>query len=266
MKLCNLASGSSGNCTLVAGENTCLLVDVGISAKRVECGLREIGVEPESIAGILITHEHVDHINGLPVFTKRHPVPIYGSPGTIGAIEKSALGDKINPQLLHPIELREELKIGALQVHSVSISHDAAEPTAYVIEDGRGQKTGVLTDLGKYDETILEAFAGVNLLLLEANHDRRMLETGPYPYALKQRVSGPQGHLSNDGAATFLKSLWHPGLQGVILGHLSRENNYEELAYETVRLELLTKAGARDGSVPIILAKQNQATRVLESK
>ena len=237
MRICSIASGSSGNCTYIGGEHTNFLVDTGISKKRIEEGLKELDVKGEELDGIFITHEHVDHIQGLGVFSRKYGIPIYATPGTIRGIQNySGLG-KMPEGLLNEIRADEPFAMKDTMIRPFRISHDANEPTGFRFEE-KGKAVAVATDLGIYDEYIIRNLSNLDAVLLEANHDIHMLEVGGYPYYLKQRVMGNKGHLSNETAGRLLCRLLHDRLQAVFLGHLSQENNYEALAYETVCSEV----------------------------
>ncbi len=238
MNLCSIASGSSGNCIYVGTERTHLIVDAGISGKRIEAGLNAIGLKTAEMNGILITHEHSDHIGALGVLARRYGLPMYATKGTIEGIKDAACLGRIPDELLIEIKAEEPFRINDIAVNPVRISHDAREPVAYRF-DHEGHSIGVVTDLGNYDDHIVAHFAGVNGLLLEANHDVNRLLVGRYPYPLKQRILGDAGHLSNELSGRLLCRLLHEELNVVLLGHLSAENNIPELAYETVRLEVL---------------------------
>lgn len=243
MRLCSIASGSSGNCIYAGHASTHLLIDAGISGKKIEQGLSEAGIEPESLGGILVTHEHSDHIQGLGVLARKYKIPIYGTVETFCAMKKGKTNiGKIEDSLFCPVIPEESFSIGDILITPFSVSHDAANPVAYVFE-ADGHKIGMATDLGVYTEKTVNYLKDAQLLYLEANHDENMLMVGGYPYYLKQRIIGDHGHLSNDTAAELLCRLYHENLQYVILAHLSKENNYPELAYETVRAELILKAG-----------------------
>ena len=237
MRLCSIASGSSGNCIYVGSDTTHLLVDVGISGKRTEAGLKELDLSMQDIDGIFITHEHADHIAGLGVLGRKYGIPIYATKGTIAAIKNTSSVGKIPDELFCPISADEKVTIKDLVCNPMRISHDAAEPVAYRIQHGK-KRVGIITDLGNYNDYTVESLKGMDALLLEANHDINMLQVGPYPYYLKQRILGDRGHLSNERAGQLLCSLLHDKLQTVVLGHLSKENNLPELAYEAVRVEV----------------------------
>ena len=189
MNLCSIASGSSGNCIYVGSDTTSLLVDVGISGKRIEEGLQSIDRTTGECDGILITHEHSDHIKGLGVISRKHKIPIYCTRGTMEAMEHMSTLGKMPEGLFRPIEADRTYTIGDLQVQPFAISHDAAEPVGYRINQGN-KSAGIATDLGYYDEYIVQKLSGLDVLLLEANHDVNMLQVGSYPYYLKQRILG----------------------------------------------------------------------------
>ena len=263
MRLCSIASGSSGNCIYVGDESTHLLVDAGISKKRIEAGLSELGIKGEEINGILITHEHVDHIQGLGVFSRKYEVPIYGTKGTIEGIKKCSNLGKMPEGIFHEINTDEEFVLGDITIHPFKISHDANQPAGYRMSNDR-KAVAVATDLGKYDEYIVENLRNLNALVLEANHDIHMLEVGPYPYSLKRRVMGDKGHLSNELSGRLLCDILHDNLEYVVLGHLSKENNYEELAYETVKLEVtLGDSPYKGEDIPMMVAKRDTVSKII---
>ena len=237
MRLCSIASGSSGNCIYVGSEATHLLVDVGISGKKTETGLNSLGVSPRDLDGILITHEHADHIAGIGVMARKYEVPIYATAGTIEAIKACSNVGKIEEDLFIEVQADKKLTIKDITVNPMKISHDAAEPVAYRFSYG-SRKIAVCTDLGVYNDYTVECLKGMDALLLEANHDVNMLQVGPYPYYLKQRILGDRGHLSNENSGRLLSRILHDKLNTIILGHLSKDNNLPELAYEAVRMEI----------------------------
>lgn len=273
MRLCSIASGSSGNCIYVGSDTTHLLVDVGISGKRTEAGLKELDLSMRDIDGIFITHEHADHIAGLGVLGRKYGIPIYATKGTINAIKNSNAVGELPDELFCPISADEKIVIKDLVCNPMRISHDAAEPVAYRIQHGK-KRVGIITDLGNYNDYTVESLKGMDALLLEANHDVNMLQVGPYPYYLKQRILGDRGHLSNERAGQLLCSLLHDKLQSVMLGHLSKENNLPELAYEAVRVEVtMTKLKEKEeGSVhtdiktsdfPMYVASRSEVSPVI---
>ena len=236
----SLASGSSGNAIYVGSETTHLLVDVGISGKRIEEGLEQLGLTCKDLDAILVTHEHSDHIGGLGVLSRRHDIPIYTTRGTMDGIyegrNRKVVGE-IDASLFQLIQPDERFIIKDISIQPIRISHDAKEPVAFKFMYG-SQKTAVMTDLGVYDDYILGSLQGLDAVFLEANHDVRMLQLGRYPYPLKQRILGKRGHLSNEASGRLLSQILHDHMGHVVLSHLSQENNLPELAYEAVRLEI----------------------------
>lgn len=263
MRLCSIASGSSGNCIYVGNDNTHILVDTGISKKRIDEGLHELGVKGEELNGILITHEHSDHIQGLGVFSRKYQIPIYATKGTIAGIKTYKSLGNLPDGLLHEIEVDKEFCVGDIEVQPFAISHDANQPSGYRM-NYQDKSVAVATDLGKYDKYIVENLMNLDALLLEANHDIHMLEVGPYPYVLKRRVMGDKGHLSNELSGRLLCDILHDNLKGVVLGHLSKENNYAELAFETVKLEVTMGNNPYKGEdIPLYVAKRDSISNII---
>ena len=237
MRLCSIASGSSGNCIYIGSDATHLLVDVGISGKRTELGLNSMGLSGQDLDGILITHEHADHISGLGVLARKYGKPIYATKGTIQAIRGSKSLGKIDDSLFIEIQSDQKEIIKDLTINPMRISHDATEPVGYRIAYG-SKRVAICTDLGVYNDYTVECLKGMDAVLIEANHDVNMLQVGPYPYYLKQRILGDRGHLSNENSGRLLSRILHDKMQSIVLGHLSNENNLPELAYEAVRMEI----------------------------
>lgn len=263
MRFVSIASGSSGNCIYAGSDQTHILIDAGISNKRIEQGLNEIGLKGGEVSGILITHEHSDHTKGLGVLARKHNIPIYGTQETLDEIGGMKYLGEYSKELLSPIQPDVDFTIGDLTVKPFRIDHDAANPVAYRVQNGR-TSVAVATDLGHYDSYIVDHLQGLDALLLESNHDIRMLETGPYPYYLKRRILGDHGHLSNENAGRLLSHILHDNLKRVLLGHLSKENNYEELAYETVRLEIdQGDCPYRAVDFSISVAKRDQMSEII---
>lgn len=231
MRVCVFASGSDGNCLLVSGEDTNILVDFGISMRRVVSSLAQLGIDTESINGVLITHEHSDHIKGLPMFLKHHQVPAY-APRTVRARMIGMYPDLEDAVGVIPVW--EEFYIGSIAVRAFHTPHDTDESVGYRFDCGDGS-FAVATDMGKVTEEIESAVTGCDTVLIEANHDEDMLCTGRYPVSLKRRILSDHGHLSNAECAKFVRRLVAGGTERVILGHLSRENNTPVLALDTVK-------------------------------
>lgn len=264
MRFCSIASGSSGNCVYVGSDTAHLLIDAGISGKRTQEGLKELGIRPDELDGIFITHEHTDHISGLGVLSRKYGIPIYGTKGTLEAVKQCRSLGVIDAGLFHEIRADEKIQISDLIVDPMKISHDAADPVAYRISDGK-KRLGIVTDLGCYNEYTVEGLQNMNALLIEANHDVKMLQAGPYPYYLKERILGNWGHLSNELSGRLLKELLHDGMQNIILGHLSKENNLPELAYEAVRLEILMSGcGYHPKDFNIQVAGKTERSEIIE--
>ena len=264
MKLLSIASGSSGNCIYVGTETTHILIDAGISGKRIEEGLKTIGLSTKDMDAVFITHEHIDHIGGLGVIARKYKLPIYGTSGTISGIQRTKSVGVIDESLYQRFDKNSKVYVKDLMIDPLEISHDAADPVAYRISDGK-KRIGVITDLGYYTEEIIEQLQGMDALLIEANHDVNMLQVGSYPYLLKQRILGKRGHLSNETAGRMLSRLVHDGLSTILLGHLSNENNLPALAYESVRLEITMGDNpyqAADFNIQV--AKRSQPTQVVE--
>lgn len=264
MRLCSIASGSSGNCVYVGSDATHLLLDVGISAKRTEAGLKELGVKMSDIDAIFITHEHADHISGLGVLARKYGVPIYGTKGTIDAVRQTrSLGD-VDNTLFRYIKADEKCTVKDVSVYPIRTSHDAAEPVAYRLSHD-GQRIAVITDLGCYNDYTVECLRDLDVLYLEANHDVHMLQAGPYPYYLKQRILSEKGHLSNESAGKLLSRLLHDDMKAIVLGHLSKENNLPELAYESVRVEVtMSDTPYSGGDFPMYVAKRSEVSQMIE--
>ncbi len=248
LNICPLASGSKGNAYWIEGEGTTILVDAGLSMRQLSFRVEEIGRKIDEVEHLFITHEHNDHISALAVFLKRHRPVIWASRGTLRAI-RSRIPDGAKVRMM---DGRVE-KAGAFSVRSLKIRHDAVDPLAFRF-DLSGVSAAIVTDLGTWDEAVMEAVAGVDVLVCEANHDPQMLAHGPYPALLKRRIAGHLGHLSNEEGARLAAKSVERGTQGVILGHLSETNNLPDLALD-VFAEALTEAGV---SAKIDVASQRQ--------
>jgi len=237
MRMMNIASGSSGNVTFIGTDEVSLLVDVGISKKRIDTALAEIDMQLSDMDGIFITHEHADHVKGLGVIARKHSIPIYATYKTIEAVRSDKSLGAFDEELLRPIKNRESVVIGDMEVTAHPISHDAADPVCYAFTSA-GRKAVIATDMGCYDDETVDFLSEADAMLIEANHDIRMLEAGPYPYSLKKRILGDRGHLSNESSGQLVRSLLNDHVKRIMLGHLSETNNYEDLAYEAVKAEL----------------------------
>ena len=211
----------------------------------------------------MITHEHSDHIKGLGVLARKHHVPIYGTEETLREVAANTKLGEYPKELLHPVLPDADFEIGDLTLEPFSIHHDAANPVAYRVSHEK-KNVAVATDIGHFDQYTIDHLKDLDALLLEANHDVNMLETGPYPYYLKRRILGDHGHLSNENAGRLLNYILNDKLKHILLGHLSKENNYEALAYETVRFEIDqgdTPYKAKD--FPIEVAKRDEMSQII---
>lgn len=229
-----LASGSEGNSLLVSGEGTHVLLDAGISARRITAALRELGLSPRDLSGVLLTHEHSDHVSGLATLVKQYRPPLYATVGTARAVCRRV---PAAADVLRAIPRQGTFDVGDIRVTVFPTSHDAAESVDYRFDCG-GSAVGVLTDTGCVPPAAEDILRGVGLMVLESNHDVEWLLSGPYPYYLKQRILGACGHLSNNDAAFLAQRLAASGTRQFVLAHLSRENNTPERARQTVSLAL----------------------------
>ena len=234
LELCVLGSGSSGNAIYVASEQTRLLVDAGLSAKQIALRLQEIGVEPESLSGICISHEHGDHVNGLRVFQKRHAVPIYSNAGTLPGIRRMSKSAELHIKLF---ETGSPFSIGDISVEPFSVLHDAGEPVGFRFRS-EATTVGVVTDLGMATALVREKLRDCHALVVESNHDEDLLMEAPRPWPLKQRIRSRQGHLSNTAAAELIAACATDKLEHVFLSHLSSDCNTPQVALDTVASQL----------------------------
>jgi len=232
VKFCPLVSGSSGNSTYIGTKHTHILIDAGVSCKQIVEHISELKLAPEQIDAIFITHEHIDHIKGAGVLSRKFDIPVYATLGTWEGIGKT-VGDLAQKNIKYVYE-DEICIINDLCVKPFAIPHDAREPVAYSVF-AENSKMTVATDIGHITDVVKENIYDSDVLLLEANHDLDMLKNGSYPWPLKKRILGDKGHLSNIAAGDTLSEILSSKLKYVFLGHLSKENNEPHLAYETVK-------------------------------
>lgn len=223
-----LGSSSSGNSTLVETEGASVLVDAGFSCREITRRMSAVGADPRELKAIIVTHEHTDHVRGVPVLARRYDLPVLATAGTLRAAALDLRGLRLEPRTPG-----EPFGAGPFEVTLVPIPHDAAEPAAVSLA-ANGRRMMVATDIGRFPFSLVEHAQDMDALVLESNHDEAMLRTGPYPEFLKRRIRGPKGHLSNVESATALRSLLGPRTRAVLLAHLSQRNNTEELALRTV--------------------------------
>ena len=264
MYFCPLYSGSSGNALFCQYGGTRLLIDAGKSGKTIEDALASIGADIRTISGVLITHEHSDHIAGAGVLARKYHLPLYATRETWWAM-KDKIG-KIPPDTMREIEAGKDFWLGDLGVVPFSIPHDAADPVGYRLYGG-SVSVSTATDLGVFSEDVYANVAGSTLVLLESNHDPDMLRTNPkYSAALKARILGDHGHLSNEACSAALLRLISAGTRDVILGHLSGENNTPTLA-RRVSTDTLEREGIRTGEdVRLQIALRDEVGQVYTLK
>ena len=255
LRMCVLGSGSKGNCTYIESPETCILIDAGLSAREIERRLRQIGRRPEALDGVVISHEHSDHIQGAGVLARRFHIPLYVNHGTWQGAQHvvGAIPD------LQPFCTGTPFLLKDLMIDPFSLPHDANDPVAFRVA-WRRRNIAIVTDLGYPSQLVREHMKGCHLVMLEANHDDAMLKAGPYPWPLKQRIGGKAGHLSNLQSGELLREVLHDELEHVVLAHLSETNNLPDLARLTAREVLgldricLSVASQREVSEWILLA------------
>ena len=259
LNFCSLYSGSSGNSLFVESEHTKILVDCGVSSKKVEEALHSLNVEPSSIDAIIITHEHSDHVKGLGTFSKKFDVPIYANQETIDNMPEQIA--KMKNENIKKFKVYDKFSIGDLDINSFNISHDAANPCGFnIFKDNI--KISIATDIGNMDGKTIKNLEDSIFVLLEANYDPNILKYSPYPRHLKARIASLQGHLPNEQAGKTISHLLKSGLKGAMLGHLSKENNFPELAYKTVVEELIASS-QDENSINLSVASRTKPSKLL---
>jgi len=231
IKFCSLFSGSSGNSLYIEANGTKILIDAGLSGKRIIHALNSIGEQPSEISAVLVTHEHSDHIRGVGILSRKFNIPVYANEKTWNAMG-TQIGP-INADNMRCFTTGKEFEIGNLCIKPFPIPHDASEPVGFNFF-AENKKVTTATDIGHITKEVLESLIGSDLVLLESNHDIEMLKVGPYPWPLKRRILGDRGHLSNEMAGKVAVHMAQRGTRKFLLGHLSKENNFPELAYQTV--------------------------------
>ena len=254
----SLYSGSSGNSLLVQTENTLVLIDAGVSSKKIELALENLNLDPNKISGILVTHEHSDHVQGLGTFSKKYNLPVYVNQKTLDAMPKQKEKIEKNVNL---IKIEEKFEINDLQIKPFSIPHDAANPCGFnICKDNK--KISIATDIGHMTNGIIKNLEDSSFVLIEANYDPEVLMYSKYPYPLKNRIAGPTGHLSNESAGKTICYLLKSGLKQAMLGHLSKESNFPELAYKTVVEELMA-TNYSENSLRLSVAKRDELSKLV---
>lgn len=260
LNFCSLYSGSTGNSLFLKSENTKILVDTGVSAKKIELALHSLNEDIDTIDAILITHEHIDHVRSLGTLSKKHDIPVFANSKTWDAMPEQK--DKMKEANIKEFNVAEKFMIGDLEILPFSIPHDAANPCGFNIYHDK-TKVSIATDIGHIDNTIIRNLENSSFIMLESNYDPQILKYCSYPYLLKSRISGPNGHLSNHSAGKTISYLLNTGLKEVMLGHLSKENNFPELAYQTV-LEELKQNNYDESSVNLSVASRVEPSKLIE--
>ena len=248
-----------GNCLYVESENTKLLIDAGVSLKKIEAGLETLNVSPSSLDGILVTHEHSDHIQSLGNLSKKFNLPVYANSETFDAMPKQT--DKISAENINKFKVAEKFQIKDIEVDPFSIPHDAANPCGFNISNN-SDKISIATDIGHMTNDILKQLEDSKFILLESNYDTEVLKCSKYPYLLKQRIAGPNGHLSNEVASKVINYLLQGNLKTAMLGHLSKESNFPELAYQTVVDEII-RAGTDVSKLNLSVASRDKVGNLI---
>ena len=253
-------SGSEGNSIFIGADDFAVLIDIGVSYKRISEALRAANLSPDKIDAVLITHEHIDHVKGLKTFLKHHKVPVIASRETIYALEYAKILNYESPRIY--IDECDEYTIGAAKIKRFPTSHDCIGSSGYTVTLSDGVKLAVCTDLGIVTDEVRQALNGSRVVMLESNHDPVMLRLGPYPPELKIRISSEKGHLSNAVCAETIAHLYENGADRFILAHLSEKNNTPEKASSAVRAALIDK-GAAENSDYILYVAEKEGTRVI---
>lgn len=259
LKVATLASGSSGNCAVVSDGRVHILIDAGISTRRISQGLKALGVEPRHISGVLITHEHTDHVAALPVLCRQLDAPLYTAEGT--ALELCGRWNGL-VERFRVFEPGQRFALGGLEVGTFPTSHDCACPCGFSVTDG-SRKLALCTDTGFVTPEAREGVRGVHTLIGEFNYDPEMLRTGPYPLHLQVRIRGERGHLSNEMGGQLAAWAAEQGARRVILAHLSQENNRPQLALEAAE-RALGELGLGKKDVELVAAPRSEATGWME--
>lgn len=235
-EFCNLYSGSSGNCSFVGTENVNILIDCGLSQKKTADTLDSLGKTLSNIDAIIITHEHSDHVKSVGTISNKYNIPVYANKKTFDNMQNQK--DLINDNNKKIFNTNESFEIGDLKINPFHIPHDAADPCGFnIIKDNK--KISIATDIGHMNNDILHKLEESDFLLLESNYEPEILKYARYPYFLKQRIAGPNGHLSNQEASSTIIKLITTGVNNIMLGHLSKQTNFPELAYKTVMDEII---------------------------
>ena len=257
LKFCSLYSGSEGNCQFIRENNTKILIDAGLSGKKIQDAIKYIDESPENIKGILVTHEHADHIQGVGVLSRRYNIPIYANEKTWQAME-AQLGKIASENIM---VFDSPFEIDDLHIEPFNISHDSVAPVGFKVFNN-SKKITVLTDTGCVTEEIKSNLLNSDLILIEANHDEDMVMIGSYTWPLKQRILSDVGHMSNTLSGNVLTEILSKGTEAVLLGHLSKENNFIELAYKTVENILLENKIPLNNGISLDMTYRDKPSKV----
>jgi Metal-dependent hydrolases of the beta-lactamase superfamily I len=260
MIFCPLYSGSSGNSIFASSDKAKILIDAGLPGKHIEKALEHIGQNAKDIDAIFVTHEHTDHTKGVGILSRKYNIPVYANSPTWAAMCKTV--GKVKDENIRIIE-NNCVNINDMDVISYEISHDAAAPSGYSLNH-KNKKACIATDLGVFSKEVSKTLEDADVILLESNHDIQMLKFGPYPYNLKRRILSNVGHLSNDDCGKAIVNITNNKFKKIILGHLSKTNNYPELAYQTV-VNVLHDAGVKlDKDLCLSMAKRDMPSNYIE--
>jgi len=259
-----LASGSTGNSIYVGTDQHHFLFDAGLSGKRIEASLNKIGIDPTKLNGIFVSHEHDDHVRGVGVLSRKYSIPIYANEATINNLPQQV--GKIDQAFIQTVDIGYPLEFGQMQIETFGISHDAAEPVGFTIQEGEF-KLSIVTDLGYVSHKIKDKITGSDFFIFESNHDVNLLRMSSYPWSIKQRILSDVGHLSNEAAAEALLDVINENTQRIYLAHLSKENNLPDLAKLTVK-NILEENGITESHVQLMDTYFNDVTPLerLDSK
>ena len=259
MKFCSLYSGSTGNSLFVESKDTKILIDAGVSVKKIIEALGTMDIDIKDINAVIVTHEHIDHIKSVGTLANKYNIPIYANLGTWNGIDNENKVAKIEDR--NYFKSGEKFEIGDLKINSFATSHDAMESCGFTIEND-GQKLSIATDLGEMTSEVLKNLKKSKFLLLESNYEPELLKCCSYPYILKRRIAGERGHLSNNEAGKTISKLVEYGLENVMLGHLSKESNFPELAQKTVINEMLQN-GIKEKEIELGVASRINPSKVI---
>lgn len=260
-ELTPLFSGSRGNCYHVGDKKSGILIDAGRSAKQICQMLSDCSIDPKTIEGVVVTHEHSDHVSGLRVFCKKFDIPVFSSQGTMAALENNKVADGSFDISV----IEKNLQIAGMEITPFNISHDCMEGFGYKVRTRDGKILTLATDLGHITEEVLDNLYGCDYAIIESNHDVGMLKIGPYPYQLKRRILSDIGHLSNETCADLMPVLHRSGVKHFMLAHLSDENNTKEVAYQTSLCKMTMEGYVENSDFTITVApKQNIKFKTIE--